>query len=27
VDGKLVSSRKREDIPAFIRRFIEILAG
>lgn len=27
VDGKLVSSRKPEDIPAFNRRFIEILAG
>ncbi|RCI63276.1 protease, partial [Pseudomonas aeruginosa] len=25
--GKLVSSRKPEDIPAFNRRFIEILAG
>ncbi|MGU0966883.1 protease PfpI [Pseudomonas aeruginosa] len=27
VDGKLVSSRKPEDIPTFNRRFIEILAG
>ncbi|MCX4169656.1 protease PfpI, partial [Enterococcus casseliflavus] len=27
VDGKLVSSRKPDAIPAFNRRFIEILAG